>query len=99
MSRADSGDEDNFSQPREYLERDISREERGRIATRIGTVLALVTSEDVILRVLTICIAPLGREFSELVVTALRARLAETSGISGSYQNTTVVDYKTQTYF
>lgn len=72
MARIDSRDEDNFSQPREYLEKDVGTEEKVRIATRIATVLASVSVPEVRLRVLTNCIAPLGTEFYQLVAGALQ---------------------------
>jgi len=65
ISRYDDGDDDNFTQPKQYLEMDVGAEERGRMIMRIANVLRKVTSAEVRDRFLTRCVDPLGLGFAD----------------------------------
>jgi len=88
IARIDSGNDDNFTQARQFLDLDVGREERSRIALRIAAELAdLVPS--VRTRVLLNCIYPLGKDFAEAVVRSL-----QTLELSHHHSNSTNFIYQ-----
>lgn len=73
--RVDTRDADNFSQSNLFLNRDISPDERQRIATNIGNALATVPSPEVREKVIQNNFIPTDRQFANMVRAAMEIKL------------------------